>query len=370
MRIRIYHDLNDLPPAPAALFAEAGRASVYASRAWFANLADTAPEPDAAPRIYAAEDDGGAALGLLVLRAEGGGGGRAPRRLASLTNIYSMLYAPILAEAAGDGRAVLAAFARAIAAERPRIEQLQIEAMDPQSPVFDALAEALRAAGFVVQPYFHFGNWYEETEGLSIEDFMARRPSALRNTVRRKERKLEKNHSAAFRLIDGNADDAALEAGVAAYQTIYDRSWKEPEPYPRFTLGLVRAAAGLGALRLGLLDIDGEPAAAQIWLVGAGRATIYKLAYDERFKSLSPGSILTRRIAEQVLARDRVREIDYGRGDDPYKRQWLSQRRERWGLLALNPRTPRGALLALRHVGGRAAKRMVERLKTPSEQQP
>ena len=364
MRIRIYHDLNDLPPAFAELFAEAGRASVYATRAWFANLAETAPEPNAALRVYAVEGGeagGNGALGLLILRAEGGSDGRAPRRLASLTNIYSMLFMPILAEAAGDGRTVLTALARAIAGERPRIAQIQIEAMDPASPIFGAFADALRAAGFVVQPYFHFGNWYEETEGLSIEDFMARRPSALRNTVRRKERKLEKDHSVAFRLIDGGPD---LEAGVEAYQKIYAGSWKEPEPYPRFTLGLVRAAATLGALRLGLLGIDGEPAAAQIWLVGAGRATIYKLAYDERFKSLSPGSILTRRIAEQVLARDRVREIDYGRGDDPYKSQWLSCRRERWGLLALNPRTPRGALLALRHVGGRAAKRAWGRLGT------
>ena len=44
MRIRIYHDLNDLPPAFADLFAEAGRASVYATRAWFANLEETAPD--------------------------------------------------------------------------------------------------------------------------------------------------------------------------------------------------------------------------------------------------------------------------------------------------------------------------------------
>ena len=63
-----------------------------------------------------------------------------------------------------------------------------------------------------------------------------------------------------------------------------------------------------------------------------------------------------------MLAQDRVREIDYGRGDDPYKKQWLSCRRERWGLLALNPRTPHGALLALRHLGGRAAKRALRRL--------
>jgi hypothetical protein len=35
----------------------------------------------------------------------------------------------------------------------------------------------------------------------------------------------------------------------------------------------------------------------------------------------------------------------------------MSHRRERWGILALNPRTPRGALAIARHIGGRAVKR-------------
>ncbi len=360
MRVRIYHDLNNLPSAFAALFAQAGRESFYATRAWFANLAETTLDPGASVRIYAVEDRSAPdpARGLVVLRAEEPAGIMAPRRLASLTNMYSMLFAPILAGDA-DAEAVLAAVARRIADERPRPDVVQLDTMDPSDPSFCALESALRRRGFIVQSFFQFGNWYEETEGLTIDAFMARRPSVLRNTVRRKERKLAKAHSVEFRLIDG-ADD--LAAGIEAYESIYARSWKKPEPYPKFTPGLVRAAAALGALRLGVLTIDGAPAAAQIWLVHAGQATIYKLAYDERFKALSPGSILTRKIAERVLAHDRVREIDFGRGDDPYKGQWLAKRRERWGLIALNARTLRGAILALRHVGGRAAKRELARL--------
>jgi hypothetical protein len=51
--------------------------------------------------------------------------------------------------------------------------------------------------------------------------------------------------------------------------------------------------------------------------------------------------------------------VDYLTGDDNYKRDWMSQRRERWGILALNPRTPLGALAIARHVGGRTAKNAV-----------
>jgi len=52
-----------------------------------------------------------------------------------------------------------------------------------------------------------------------------------------------------------------------------------------------------------------------------------------------------------------VHEIDYLTGDDTYKKDWMSHRRERWGIIAFNPRTPRGLLGAGWHFGARAAKR-------------
>ena len=56
---------------------------------------------------------------------------------------------------------------------------------------------------------------------------------------------------------------------------------------------------------------------------------------------------------------DKVKFVDYLSGDDAYKRDWMSHRRERWGILAFNLRTPRGAIAAARHVGARAVKRAV-----------
>ncbi len=54
---------------------------------------------------------------------------------------------------------------------------------------------------------------------------------------------------------------------------------------------------------------------------------------------------------------DRVEVVDCLGGDDAYKREWMSHRRERWGILAMNPRTTRGVLGILRHVTGRFVKR-------------
>src|SRR5262249_30489346 len=127
--------------------------------------------------------------------------------------------------------------------------------------------------------------------------------------------------------------------------------------------GLIRLCAERGILRLGLLYVDGEPAASQLWIVHNGRALIYKLAYDERFADLSVGTILTAFLMEHALDVAKVEEIDYLTGDDGYKKEWMSDRRERWGILAMNPRTLRGAAAIVRHAGGRLARRMIARFK-------
>jgi CelD/BcsL family acetyltransferase involved in cellulose biosynthesis len=114
----------------------------------------------------------------------------------------------------------------------------------------------------------------------------------------------------------------------------------------------------MGALRLGIIYIDGEPAAAQLWIVHNGCALIYKLAYDERFADLSVGTILSAALFQHALDVDKVAVVDYLSGDDAYKKDWMSARRERWGILALNPRSLHGALAIARHIGGRAVKRV------------
>ena len=267
-----------------------------------------------------------------------------------------MRYAPIFA--GDDGRAALAALIDGLRARRPRYAVLHFEPLAADAALSDDLAAALRDAGLMTRRYFRFGNWYDDTRGLSFRDYLARRPAALRNTFRRNSARLAAAGAVRFALVQ---DCGAL----ACYEQVYAASWKRSEPYPAFMRRLAAGLAAAGALRLGLLHVDERPVAAQIWLVRGGRAVLYKLAHDQAFDAFSPGTVLTMRMLERLLDEQRVTEFDLGGGDDPYKRLWATRRRERVGLVAFDPLTWRGALGALRHVAGGLGKRAFRLVTTP-----
>lgn len=357
LQVRIYSTLEELPAAYIRLFEETGRQSFFLTLPWFRNFATTALDEGCPVRIYCigAKGDLGSAAGMFVARSLPQLPGKTSlRKLSALTNCYSCFFAPHLDSAAGHTRETLRELARAISSERPRWDAIEIQPLDVNSESFSALVEAFQAAGFVVQTFFCFGNWYLPVNGRDFAQYVESLPSILKNTLHRKQRKLEKSGRANIEIIIGGE---GLEVAIQAYVKVYLASWKRPEPYPDFIPGLIRACSAAGALRLGLVYVDGEAAAAQLWIVHGGVAFIYKLAYDERFADLSVGTILTARLMQHVLDVDKVDEVDYLSGDDSYKKDWMSHRRERWGMLAMTPRTMRGALAICRHLGGRSMKR-------------
>jgi hypothetical protein len=274
------------------------------------------------------------------------------RRLVSLTSHFTAEYRP-LGEVGGVGDLVDFAQAALAGADLIRLDSLPYP-----SPLFACLEQALEAAGWLKQSWFHFGNWYLPTAGLDSTAYLAQRPSQLRRTVKRKLRAVIRA-GGRFSLVTGGPE---LDPALAAYERVYYQSWKPPERYGDFIPELVRAAAARGALRLGLCHFGEAPAAAQIWLVWRGRATIFKLAYDERFRPCSPGTALTWWMMRHMLDQERVTEVDFGHGDDDYKRSWLPQRRERWGILGFNPHSVAGLALAARHIAGRSLKRRLLQL--------
>jgi len=117
----------------------------------------------------------------------------------------------------------------------------------------------------------------------------------------------------------------------------------------------------LGLLRLAVLWQGDQPVAAQMWVVEGARATVLKLAHDQAHDAASPGTVLAALTIRHLIEQDGVRALDYGRGDDAYKRGWTGARRQRIGLLIANPRHPRGLAAISRDALGRARRAMTGR---------
>ena len=157
---------------------------------------------------------------------------------------------------------------------------------------------------------------------------MAERPANIRNIIRRKQRKLDREHAYDIRL----HQDVDIDRALLDYQMVYQASWKANEFFVGFTPSLVKKLSELGWLRLAILYIEDNPVAAQIWFVVHGKANIYRLAYDQRWKSYSPGSILTQFLMRYVIDTDKVIEIDFLTGNERYKQDWMTVQKERLGM--------------------------------------
>lgn len=324
------HTLSDLAALHTAL-PENGRGSVFCTRDWFANLHAHGLEavPSLSELRLPADQ-----TGCLPLLDDGD-------ELSALSNYYSSLYGPM-----GELPRNLTDFLREH--KRPIIN---LRPLDPCAREFLQLKTALADAGYWVDDYFCFGNWYYDVAGRSFADYMAERPSQLRNNLQRGKGKLNKN--GAWRIDIQQYDDDKLEAAIAAFESVYAKSWKQAEPQPDFIPNLCRTAARAGWLRLGVLYVNEVPLAAQLWLTYGGVGNIYKLAYDEEASRYSAGTVLTAAMFEQALDVDRVAEVDYLNGDEPYKRDWMTFRRERHGIIAFDLTQWKGLSAALRHWVGR-----------------
>jgi hypothetical protein len=359
VQAKCYDDLTDLPPAYEALFDSSSRKSFFLGLSWFRHFATHVLESSERMRIFAVESLQGEPLMALPMRYNAQRRLTQSRQLLSLTNSCTSLFSPLISERCRNVENAMRTLTRSIA-ENETWDTVLLNPLPYDQPEFRILADALRSTCMRVQEYFCFGNWYLRVDGRSYGEYFKALPAITQNTVQRKTKKFEKSRRNRIEILCGNTE---LEAAIDSYLQIYRASWKPPEQYPQFVPDLIRLCAGKGWLRLGLSYVDGQPAAAQFWIVTSGKASIYKLAYDERFSELSVGSILTSRLMQYVLDVDKVTEVDYLTGDDPYKCQWMSHRRERWGLIALNARTVRGCLGMARHIGGRAVMRTYRSLK-------
>jgi CelD/BcsL family acetyltransferase involved in cellulose biosynthesis len=340
-RIEVFTSLDALPEDAASLFAAS--TTFFSMRVWWKTVLTHALPPNAQPFLLLVRRNGQASGLFPMLLDRAGGGFRA------LTTPYTCLYEPLVVMGITDRASLFAEVARYCRA----FATTRFDALDQAAAA--EIAQGAARAGLMVAPFDHFGNWHEDVAGLDWAAWLARRPGALRETIRRRTRQAERLENAQFTLYRDQND---IANGIAAFEAVYARSWKDPEPYPSVNPAQIRAAAEPGFARVGVWWIGGEPAAAQFWIVERDQAMVLKLAHDETFKAHSPGTVLTAWMIRHMVEQEHVAKVDFGRGDDEYKQGWVADRRQRLGLLLINPRRLGGMIALARHGLGRIKARL------------
>lgn len=314
MTVEYHDDLNEVQgdPVLAALTRAPQAAAPFDRIEWWRGLAD---ECGINPLLAVARN--GEAAAILPLRREDGA-------LHELANWYSFRTAPLVT-AGADKRALLSTLARDIGSRVDRIVLAKLSEEDAA-----VIAETFRSAGWFAVMTPCDTNHILRVDGRSYAEYLAGRPGHVRTTLKRKAKKVE---AQVFDTYDQSAWDA--------YEAIYAQSWKPEEGSPAFLRRFAREEGQAGRLRFALASAEGRPVAAQFWTVENGTAFIHKLAHIEDAKPLSPGTTLSAALFERVIDRDKVELIDFGTGDDGYKRDWMEEVRTRYRLDLLRPLRPR-----------------------------
>lgn len=322
-QVELFEDLQAVEHDAAGRLDRASRSSIFDRVAWY-RLLSAHCSPDGTPLVARAKE-GERTAWLFLAR-----GGNAAKAYSAW---YSLRFG-------GIGNALLfPAIARAL--KDRGLSEIDLAPLDEALP----LRDAFREAGWLVFLSPATISWQVATEGIDFAAYWASRPGKLRSTAARKAK------SAGLEIEIHQRFDANIWAD---YESIYQASWKPDEGSPEFLRALAEQEGKAGTLRLGIARKDNTPVAAQLWLVENGRATIHKLAYVEQAKQFSPGTLLSMEMFRHVIDQDRVKRIDYGTGDDAYKRDWMEERHILWRVTAYNPETLRGL--------GRAARAMASAL--------
>jgi CelD/BcsL family acetyltransferase involved in cellulose biosynthesis len=278
--------------------------------------------PNAPLKILTTRDTGGRLSAILPLVAERGPiCGIKVRQLASPTNVHSLRFDLI----ADNGEEAAEAFWRYLAADRSwdvvRLTDV------PEGGEAWQLHRAAQEAGFPV------GAWESQRSPYivlpsSYRDLMQGLRTKFKANLRRRRKRLgEKGAVTVERLAGASLLPCHLEECFALERS----GWKgrggsavsQSPAAHGFHSDLLRRDTFRNQLSLFLLKLDGQPIAFHYGLTCRGVYSLVMTSYDESFKDLSPGHLLTEEVLKDCIARG-LREFDFLGCDLPWKLDWTA----------------------------------------------
>lgn len=155
------------------------------------------------------------------------------------------------------------------------------------------------------------------------EEYLSRLGSKERHELKRKQRRLAREHpDAVFR----SATAETLEADLRTFIGIHRDTEGHKGHFMRreiatFFERMARTFMPPGWLRLDLLELSGRAVAATFGFEMDGTFYLYNSAFDPEAKRLSPGLLLVAHLIEDAIEEKGLRIFDFLRGPERYKYQ-------------------------------------------------
>ena len=206
--VEAFADFGELPADAASLF-PAAQDDLFASSAWYRTvLGHAMPESSVASFVLCRIDGRPAALFPMQVSAR-------DRALTSLTTPYTCVYHPLVA-ARLDTTALEQAFA-AFARFCRSCPLIRIDALPADWYGLETCIGAIGAANLTARRFNHFGNWHEPIDGRTWEQYLTGRPGQLRETIRRKLRRSERDPDHRFEVVTGGD---GLATGIETFEAV------------------------------------------------------------------------------------------------------------------------------------------------------
>lgn len=364
MKLCCYDALDKLPQSACQLVERQSADNLFLSMPWFQTMLFSGIEAKTQVQIFTVEHQT-SCLVVLFMRSPAGQNGskfarwlKTQRSLASLTNFQSSHFAIIVDETSGKVEQAIDCLTQGLTRQPPSNHAIDINLMDADSFAYQQLKATLTKTHFSCQPYVYKGNWYEKFTYENFSDYLQSRDKSAKKAIKNYQRKYRKFQREQDLSVALYTREQEYDQIIKIYQEIYQQSWKEPDYFEQFYPELIKATAKNGSLRFLVIFLAGKPVAFEFAIVTGKQCVMMRTAYITKYQRESIGSIAIMLLIEYAIEQDKITELDFGTDDDSYKKTWVSQRRERCGLICFNSTTLIGLGYLMRFCIGKLERRL------------
>lgn len=244
-----------------------------------------------------------------------------------------------------------AALMQALNSSGLRWDVLRFRRFTEDNPAIASLERYLRTSPYTYESSTGSPSFFIRLDG-SYNDYLMKKSGNFRYNLKRKEKKLNALGDVAYLT---RSDFGTIDDAYNAVLHIEENSWKHKhgtaitsvDRQRVFYKELCERAEAKGWLRLRFFTLNKEPVAYNMGLIKNGAYYLLKLSYHDRFRQMSPGTLLIARLVEE-LTREGIKEFDFAGEPYEYEKQWTDDYREHRSIVVYN-NTVRAKAFSLYH---------------------